>query len=44
LATEGQKLPGAARVQTPGPSDSQPDAMAICHGDPVFAYIVTSSI
>jgi len=28
-------LLGAAGMN-PGPSNSQPDAMAICHGDPIY--------
>jgi len=37
LGTRGQRLPvgWSRRGSNPGPSDSQPDHMEICHGDPL---------
>jgi len=31
----GSKVALSCRSSNPGPSDSQPDAMAVCHGNPI---------
>jgi len=42
LATPGPKVVWSHQGLNPGTSDSQPDAMAICHVDPYFNIFFTS--
>jgi len=44
LATQGQRLPGVGQGLNPRPSDSHPDTMPICHGDPAVSVFSWSSL